>query len=1199
MSPFPYKPGDNCLAIRDIQRKLASLDPKHEPDLISFKTAPCNGNFNAETVNAIRAFRRMNGEPDPVGECDEATWNMLNAQAGSVFGETWQFEMDALRHGPVPNDVSPVRDNLAAEAHLHHFAGLAFSGGGIRSATFNLGMLQALAELRMLRDFDYLSTVSGGGYIGGWLSKWLKRQDGNVNDIENELRPGSPDVPRREPEEVKFLRQYTNYLTPKTGFFSADTWALLATYLRNTILNLTILGLILGALMVLPRLLAVFINNPDNNATIELFHAPLLLHFPMFSAVAVFAALWSVFWIAASVSGVPDPASKQTLWRQSQNSIIWFVVLPLMVAAFFGSAELWNYRKAIHASWDELFKAPGVHNPIVVWLFAPGVAYFVTWWLGWRRAQDHNRQVATAKAKQEKTPPPDDNRSPGERKALLLEGLGHFSCAMTVLAVGTVLVIMTTSALDAWQNAPPAQRTEAQLTPAVAQTVQAAQKVRAAAGSVTTSAQTVSAAAAAMTALAQRTPVPSVAVSATVAEVGAHKTVPLIAFGMPILLSLFGVTMILSVGLVGRLYSDKSREWWSRQAGWTAIFGTGWIALITVSLYAPAVVGYFHTKLGDWASAAVSSAWLGTTVLGLILGKSGATGVPTSKSRLDWLARAAPLLFSVGALFIVSNLLHTLLLPHGFVHSTGDNTSFIGFLAAYDIETMERSYANLGFVFVGLVAIGVVLAWRVDINKFSLHIMYRNRLVRAYLGASNQQRQPHPFTGFDPADDEHLDDLLKPNGKLIQRPYHIINTALNLVNGKELAWQTRKAANFTFTPAFCGFELPSMASPGGIKVGGEAMRGGFRRTNAYRPKLTGRQDEERGINLGMTIAVSGAAASPSMGYHSSPPLAFLMTLFNVRLGRWFANPVRQFPQEKINTQTQANTTAMPAPAVTQDKFAPLKIDASVDAQPAPPRTSPSFGLWYLLKELFGLTDAKSNFVYLSDGGHFENLGIYELVRRRCRLIVVVDAGADGQFDFEDLGNAIRKCGTDLYVEVEIDVGKIDLLKSAEFSRAHCVTGTIRYDKVDRGAPVGTLLYIKPSLLGTEFADVLNYRKTNKTFPHQPTADQWFDETQFETYRSPGYNIGKIVLEKAAGAALKNALGRHDIMSLCDALQANWPSHAADNADLQTTMAPLRLVPDDRAPNNRRMANRRHPQAIPNLAFLVATERRMSDDRRSA
>ena len=143
--------------------------------------------------------------------------------------------------------------------------------------------------------------------------------------------------------------------------------------------------------------------------------------------------------------------------------------------------------------------------------------------------------------------------------------------------------------------------------------------------------------------------------------------------------------------------------------------------------------------------------------------------------------------------------------------------------------------ATVVLVLIGFIVIGVLLAWRVDINKFSLHMMYRNRLVRAYLGASNPKRHAHPFTGFDPNDDLHLDELLPADGKL-QRPCHIVNTALNLVHGDELAWQTRKAANFTFTPAFCGFELPAMAAPGGAKLAQQAMRGGFRRTAAYRPK---------------------------------------------------------------------------------------------------------------------------------------------------------------------------------------------------------------------------------------------------------------------------------------------------------------------------------------------------------------------------
>src|SRR5947209_3516800 len=120
--------------------------------------------------------------------------------------------------------------------------GLAFSGGGIRSATFNLGVLQGLAKYGLLKRLDYLSTVSGGGYIGSWLIKWILR-DG-VDQVEKEL--GGKVHPGEEPAPVNFLRDYSNYLTPRTGFLGADTWAAVAIYLRNLLLNQTILVLFLG-----------------------------------------------------------------------------------------------------------------------------------------------------------------------------------------------------------------------------------------------------------------------------------------------------------------------------------------------------------------------------------------------------------------------------------------------------------------------------------------------------------------------------------------------------------------------------------------------------------------------------------------------------------------------------------------------------------------------------------------------------------------------------------------------------------------------------------------------------------------------------------------------------------------------------------------------------------------------------------------
>src|SRR5262245_17117191 len=138
--------------------------------------------------------------------------------------------------------------------------GLAFSGGGIRSATFNLGVLQALSELKLLKEFDYLSTVSGGGYIGSWMSAWIHRahlanpKKAGVETGHEKLSPKNSQ--EDEPKEVGFLRSYSNYLTPKTGLFSTDTLAGVATYLRNLVLNLSVIISCLAVVMLLPRVVA-------------------------------------------------------------------------------------------------------------------------------------------------------------------------------------------------------------------------------------------------------------------------------------------------------------------------------------------------------------------------------------------------------------------------------------------------------------------------------------------------------------------------------------------------------------------------------------------------------------------------------------------------------------------------------------------------------------------------------------------------------------------------------------------------------------------------------------------------------------------------------------------------------------------------------------------------------------------------------
>ena len=256
----------------------------------------------------------------------------------------------------------------------------------------------------------------------------------------------------------------------------------------------------------------------------------------------------------------------------------------------------------------------------------------------------------------------------------------------------------------------------------------------------------------------------------------------------------------------------------------------------------------------------------------------------------------------------------------------------------------------------------VIASKNVNINRFSLHAVYRNRLVRGYLGAARQARNPDRFTGFDDSDNIHVHKLWPPqatsDGQNTFGLFHVLNISLNVVEAKRLAWQERKAEPFTVSPRHCGSALK-----------------GFRPSCEYAGKEAG------GITLGTAMAISGAAVSPNMGYYSSPSISLLLAFFNVRLGWWLGNP-----------GWQGN-----------DSYA---------------TEGPDFAIRPLLQEAFGLTTDDKRYVYLSDGGHFEDLGLYEMVRRRCRFIVVVDAGEDAHFAFDDLGNAIRKIYIDLGIRID-------------------------------------------------------------------------------------------------------------------------------------------------------------------------------------
>ena len=932
-----------------------------------------------------------------------------------------------------PADRPPV-----AQAHRSRLVGLAFSGGGIRSATFNLGVTQALAQLGLLRYFDYLSTVSGGGYIGSWLVAWIKRRgrrhveaglqsEHGCNPSKLGDTPGEPE----SPSPIRFLRTYSNYLTPQRGFFSLDSWMAVVSYLRNFFLNMTLLVLFLSLLLFLPRL---FVSG--FYSLLDVLHRVL----PKGAWNDLFLQIrpidLAIF--ALGIALLAAPAAKAVAramevdWTRSEpgkagsGGVLLRGVLPI-----FGLSALLAFWLFSDARADRLWS----------WVWRGAVAFFgfwlivsLFWWRYWLRKQRR-----------------DQRRYKGWPEVRVWAG----ALALALAAGGATSWVL---ALGAGRWARSAQ----------------------------------------------------------------HADVEWLQYWIwapPTIALMFLFMGILYMGLLGRLMPEEDRQWWSRLGGWLTLLALGWVALFAATFYAPPLLEYAWAKLSAYVLGAISLSWVVSTAAGIVAGRSSSTNDKESSPRLELIAKVAPYVFIAGLIALLSLGNHRLypvlqekaeahcadasksqadesqasddgfdiavLLPCPTTHENprpGKLEAVPGTLSGFVADELEASaqgmsgrFRLLTLLATLLFAAALLLSWRLDINQFSMHNFYRDRLTRPYLGASRQEeRFPNPFTGFDPEDDLFLDRLLEERvpeeagsghdgdgSRRYDGPFPIINTALNVTSGTDqLAWQERQANSFFFSPLFYGFDPGPQES-----TTGAAPIYGYRSTKAaFRRRLGG---QEPGVRLGTAMAVSGAAVNPNMGVHSSPPLAFLLTFFNARLGLWMGNPAHP------------------------ESFA---------------HAAPAVALVSLVKELFGMTNARSPYVNLTDGGFFDNTGIYELVRRRCRFILACDAGADGKVAFDDLGNAIRRCRADFGIDVRFDTDPIRLDPDTGLSRWHCAVGTIHYDRVDQNAPKGILVYLKASLTGDEPNDVLNYRSRNPAFPHEPTGDQWFEESQFESYRRLGQHI---------------------------------------------------------------------------------------------
>lgn len=830
---------------------------------------------------------------------------------------------------------------------------LCLSGGGVRSAIFNLGILQGLARCGLLDKFDYLSTVSGGGFIASWLSAWIHRENGNVNTVVTQLAK-TPDNPlETEPTPLYNLRVYANYLTPKKGLLSVDTWTLIAIYLRNLLLNWMVFVPVIMALLILPRIWFAFMKSSHVNSSVLL-------------TVGFAGTVFALGYIGTNLPG-------GKLWNFHEGRFVRFCLIPLVISAMAFTTYWFRLGTGRPAWWR--FVVFAFFLGLVPWVFSLIVSVFKRMWAG---------------------------------------NLGGYALATILILMAFVL-----AGLLIWY-------------------------------------------------ITNRVNVPQYFHIANFARAYA-------SLAPPVFLVLLTIGGTFIAGFTSRFTDVDDQEWWARSGAWILIVVVGWGVFHLLVLFGPVLLVGLQAKLSSLLFKE-GLTWenikgIGTAVVGIVSGaitlfggssaKTTAHGEedkpPSLKSKILSMATSAAAVvfgaFIVIVLALVTNWILASDLGESMASILGGGRFEVD--ATSSNSTQRIIYESPGRVLMVFMIVIALVGWLfgrlINTNRFSLHYYWRNRMMRAYLGVSRDEQEReksrNKFTDFDLDDNVFMHELKQQPGDLAQKPLHVVNVTLNLAGGEKLEWQDRKAESFTISPLHSG-----------------SYWLGYRDSAQYGGK--------NGISLATSVAISGAAASPNMGYMmTSPVVRFIMTLFNVRLGFWLGNPRKETFK----------------------------------------RDSPTQSVRPIFDEALGKTNDQSPYIYLSDGGHFDNFGLYEMILRRSRFIIVSDASTDPNYCFESLAYAIRQVRVDFGVPIEFR-GALQLGKNLGDANKYCAIADIRYSCVDKPGGTsdpdydGVLIYIKPSLDGSEPADVLNFHESDPAFPQDTIVDQWFGEAQFESYRMLGSHM---------------------------------------------------------------------------------------------
>jgi hypothetical protein len=360
-------------------------------------------------------------------------------------------------------------------------------------------------------------------------------------------------------------------------------------------------------------------------------------------------------------------------------------------------------------------------------------------------------------------------------------------------------------------------------------------------------------------------------------------------------------------------------------------------------------------------------------------------------------------------------------------------------------------------------AVLLLVFWFIDESTANMHLFYRERLSSVFVGLRNKEpdggreylvfREP-------PWKQPVLFSQILQGTSSAKLPNLVVCAAVNVSQDVPPG---RLAASFTFEQDYSGGPLT-----------------GYLPTSEFEA-LAGRDV----LTLPAMMAISGAAVSPSMGKMTRPWLRLLLAMFNARLGVWLPNPWRHDPLRPHDLHHPDGRAHAPQAAM-----------AGVRRQLKGP------GTLYAIREALGLNDARTPFVYVTDGGHWENLGLVELLRRGCGQVLCFDAAGDDLAHFSTLSQAIALARSELGVRIEIDLQEL-MPNDQRVSASDVARGCIRYPD----GTLGVLVFAKLAMPVDAPQDAKAYRDRDPKFPTNPTSDQLFNDQKFEAYHALGRHAG--------------------------------------------------------------------------------------------